>query len=108
MIAGTPERCVVVRGTLEQVEAAERMLAERRAPAPCDSKCPDSDPLLLCRLFNRREEPLSSSSSLEEPSMESSRELMTSLWLSSCIIQLNVSPSSHSAVAPSLVETMAC
>ena len=28
LIAGTPERCVVVRGTLAQVEAAERMLAE--------------------------------------------------------------------------------
>lgn len=40
MIAGTPERCVVVRGTLEQVEAAERMLAELLLEAARNGQLP--------------------------------------------------------------------
>ena len=53
LIAGTPERCVVVRGTLAQVEAAECMLAELlleaarngQLPAnPTSNPNPDSNP----------------------------------------------------------------
>ena len=44
MIAGTPERCVVVRGTLEQVEAAERMLAELLLEAARNGQLLPSEP----------------------------------------------------------------
>ena len=40
MVAGTPERCVVVRGTLAQVEAAERMLAELLLEAARNGQLP--------------------------------------------------------------------
>ena len=57
MVAGTPERCVVVRGTLAQVEAAERMLAELLLEAARNGQLPaNPNPRAMVRVLTSSEE----------------------------------------------------